>query len=71
MLSRLPVPSADSRYPARPVRGRRFGDRQHPMHGRAEASASELFTTMGSRPDGLRQINEPLRLLRADPVDSP
>ncbi len=54
-----------------------------PMYGRAEASTGELLVAMGSRSkafvatkvwtggraDGLRQINESLRLLRADPID--
>ena len=54
-----------------------------PMYGRAEASTGELLAAAGSRPkafiatkvwtrgraDGLRQINESLRLLRVDPID--
>jgi len=54
-----------------------------PMYGRAEATTGELLAAAGSRPkaflatkvwtrghaDGLRQINESLRLLRADPID--
>jgi diketogulonate reductase-like aldo/keto reductase len=54
-----------------------------PMYGRAEATTGELLAAAGSRPkaflatkvwtrghtDGLRQINESLRLLRADSID--
>ena len=54
-----------------------------PMYGRAEATTGELLAAMGSPPkafiatkvwtrgraDGLRQINESLRLLGADPID--
>ena len=54
-----------------------------PMYGRAEATTGELLAATGSRPkaflatkvwirghaDGLRQIDESLRLLRADPID--
>jgi len=54
-----------------------------PMYGRAEATTGELLAAAGSRPkaflatkvwirghaDGLRQIDESLRLLRADPID--
>ena len=54
-----------------------------PMYGRAEATTGELLAAMGGRPkafiatkvwtrgraDGLRQINESLRLLGADPID--
>ncbi len=54
-----------------------------PMYGRAEATTGELLATAGSRSraflatkvwtrgraEGLRQIDESLRLLRADPID--
>lgn len=54
-----------------------------PMYGRAEATTGELLAAAGSRPkafvatkvwtrgraEGLRQINESMRLLRADPLD--
>lgn len=54
-----------------------------PMYGRAEATTGELLAAAGSRPkaflatkvwtrgqpEGLRQINESLRLLRTDPID--
>ncbi len=54
-----------------------------PMYGRAEATTGELLAAAGSRPrafvatkvwtrgraDGLRQMNESMRLLRADPLD--
>jgi aryl-alcohol dehydrogenase-like predicted oxidoreductase len=54
-----------------------------PMYGRAEATTGELLAATGSRPrafvatkvwtrgraEGLRQMNESMRLLRADPLD--
>ena len=53
------------------------------MYGRAEATTGELLAAAGSRPkafvatkvwtrgraEGMRQMNESMRLLRADPID--